>query len=844
MLRVIGIDFGTSTTYMYVKRYNDANNMQPLGGNFTFIPVIFNHGANNGNIATIIRENADGTFDCGESADMQLEGSVVYRAFKMKLESEEENERSTARRMTKEFFKYLHECYHQQSSTLGAPGDTIETLVSYPVKWKQETRDFMIQCAVDAGFQNVKGIDEATSAVFTVLCQQMDSIQQEGLVYANKPGYLLIVDMGAGTTDLAVCRYSITSQDGNQMNMSSISTEVIACWPMAEDSATFGGREIDSVLAKYVQNYLEDALAPAMVTLAEPVANQPGGAKAWKEKQVSVFLNKNEPVTTCAYITSFPVQKKFPPIDREKFESLIDLHEFSSLVQGCLDLAGEAVPDFSEKGLDLVILTGGHSGWYFTRDIIDGTMPEYVTHPSLKHVRENPKRVIMLPNPQATVALGMVYSKLPYRIEEYEEPKFEEILEATAVGNSKSYFEYVSEFIRQSSELENLIKESKLLEICKFPSDETCFSCKDEHVLMEIQQNGLSFKIFGKKNYFITWQELLGTTLFVSGKILYIWPGNSHMFGIYFQECNSRIASFLIAVIKYLRDRATESAQPDAESDSMDEVYFREVCGLIKTSEYLLQLEKSGKQKSEQLEIQKFPSKEIGFSYKDECVFMEIRKNGFEFKTFNQEKYVFTWEELINGKLWSTNSTLFFQPKYSSVLGIKFGECGSYIFPFLNNLKRTVTVIKEERKGSQPEKTRIINMGSRYLETVKKITRVTFKASSTQIQISEKECIYKADSDRWLIFSKDGVRFVTGSAKTTVFSCAWQTFIDARIHESGFLLRSVDIEILDIHLQRKSYWLSVCGKAQRTQMRNYLKALQEELKKEKKRIMKEEGLTP
>lgn len=413
MLRVIGIDFGTSTTYMNVKRY-DGN--KPLGDRFTYIPVSFNFGESKGSIETLVRENADGTFDCGGSADEVLEGSTVYRGFKMDLESADEEKRSIARRETERFFEYLHDCYMQQAAVLGDRGDQEETLISYPVKWTAETRDFMVNAAKKAGFPNVRGIDEATAAVFTVLCCQMDEINKEGLLAANRPGYMLLVDMGAGTTDLVVCKYSFAG--GGQMNLDSLKTEMVACWPVSSSAPTFGGREIDAVLANYVEDFLENALPDAMKPMAASFANVPGGAKAWKEKNVSVSLSAHKPVTTCSYVANFTFGKKIPPIDRKLFEEMIagGLADYSHLIDSCLYHIAEKDPAFLRTGPDLVILTGGHSAWYFAREIIDGRMPGYLENQALLRVRQNPRRVIRLSNPQATVALGLVYSKLPYQI--------------------------------------------------------------------------------------------------------------------------------------------------------------------------------------------------------------------------------------------------------------------------------------------------------------------------------------------------------------------------------------------------------------------------------------------
>ena len=120
MRRVIGIDFGTSTTYMNVKRYNVD---QPDGDTFSYMPVVFNYGESSGYVATIVRENGDGSFDFGEKAAEPLEGARIYTEIKMRLESADEEQRMEARRITKAFFRFLHDTYEQQAGNLGGAGD-------------------------------------------------------------------------------------------------------------------------------------------------------------------------------------------------------------------------------------------------------------------------------------------------------------------------------------------------------------------------------------------------------------------------------------------------------------------------------------------------------------------------------------------------------------------------------------------------------------------------------------------------------------------------------------------------------------------------------------------------
>lgn len=412
MERVIGIDFGTSTTYMNVKRYNGT---KPLEDAFTYMPVMFNYGESSGYVSTIVRENADGTFDFGEKASEQMEGAKIYTEMKMQLEAPDEAKRNEARRIVKAFFKYLYNTYSQQAANLGSADDKEETVISYPVKWQEETQEFMLEAAREAGFQNVRGMDEATAAVSTVLCHNAG----KELIEADKPGCLLLVDMGAGTTDLVVCRYQV-DMNGN------LNVELVNNWPRDASEPCFGGRDVDRVLEGYVEAYLTKALNPALAASANVIATTPGQAKMWKERNVSVNLADNKPVTTCGYLSAYKamgmLSSDFPAFGRKDFQefSREQLLDYVSLIEGCLTDTARKNPDFEEAGVDLVILTGGHSSWYFAREIIDGSMEGYTDHPALASVRQHKDHIINLSNPQTTVSLGLVYSKLPFNLKRSE----------------------------------------------------------------------------------------------------------------------------------------------------------------------------------------------------------------------------------------------------------------------------------------------------------------------------------------------------------------------------------------------------------------------------------------
>ena len=405
--RLIGIDFGTSTSVVKSKRYQDG---EPLGNAHHVESVTFE---GDPKAMTLVRVNPDGTVTCGAEGEEEIDDSKVYREFKMDLESDDDEKRSTAMKLAEEYLKYLYDRYSHQENDHGEKGDEVSTLVSFPAKWHEETRNFMAEAARNAGFENVSSMDEPTAALFAVLCRKMDEIREKEFLKNDKENLILIVDMGAGTTDLAVCRCAVETEKEN-VKAEDIKNELILSWPDSSVDITFGGREVDVKLKDYLVKYLCSCKIPA--EFAENIAGQGTAVKEWKESSLSPTLMKNDVVKSCALLSNaffFPGAKKepFPEINRESFEALIadNLEDYKTLVKGCLDKLEEG------SEIDVVILTGGHSNWYFASEIINGTIAG-IDHPALKKVQAEKARVMRLSNPQETVALGMVYSKLPFTI--------------------------------------------------------------------------------------------------------------------------------------------------------------------------------------------------------------------------------------------------------------------------------------------------------------------------------------------------------------------------------------------------------------------------------------------
>ncbi|MBP3655610.1 MAG: Hsp70 family protein, partial [Clostridia bacterium] len=408
MIRRVGIDFGTSTTVVRVKNYEDDGKtyiQDRLGcqvvmfGEFPTVP-------------TLGRQMEDGTWIWGHEAVKERKNSVLYQNFKMDMTHPEKSKK--AEELIFGFFKYLYACYSEQDTGgfFGEQGVRTETVISYPVKWQSDQVELLLAAAAQAGFQNVTHMNEAKAAVIAALQQNSDKLCDLGIRRRGDKLKLLLVDMGAGTTDLVLGEYTYDEKEPKW--------RLISCWPVDEKAATCGGREIDEVLRQFIKTALEaygeeTGGTEIYLRLLQNPKNLPA-IKAWKEKDVSDELAKGGTVTDCdvMYNCAGGDIVPFEPITKDALEKLLGgyISDLIGLVNGCIDNDPE-----KQNPVDAVLLVGGSSRWYFVPELFAGK-GKNGKKIVLKRVQEKPgERIMRLVRPQETVAMGLVLSALPLEVQ-------------------------------------------------------------------------------------------------------------------------------------------------------------------------------------------------------------------------------------------------------------------------------------------------------------------------------------------------------------------------------------------------------------------------------------------
>ena len=412
MIRRIGVDFGTSTTVLRVKDFED-DGKTPRGDRFQ--TQIVRIGGKD-TVPTLIKKLGDGTLVFGINAEKGNAKGELFTGFKMDLIHPDEEKRKAALELTKAFYRYLCEKFRElnDSHFFGEDADRLETIVSYPVKWENELGDQFVEIAGKAGFPNVTGMNEAKAAVVSAALQRLDSLS----FLLEGTHRVMLIDMGAGTTDIVIGDYSW--QDNRSV------WETTLCWPQEPGGFTCGGREVDDVLNQYLERLLSAYGAETgeseiyLRRFRNPKIRSQ--VRAWKEEDVSPELGRNARVTVCPVVTTCTDDdvETIEPITRESLEAMLSeyLDRLHSLICDSVRQVSE-----DQREIEAVILVGGGSQWYFVDQLLNGAERNGERIPLPLVERDPEHRIIHMPLPQEIVAQGLVLSALNVDVKDSDDSR-------------------------------------------------------------------------------------------------------------------------------------------------------------------------------------------------------------------------------------------------------------------------------------------------------------------------------------------------------------------------------------------------------------------------------------
>lgn len=414
--RIIGIDFGTSTTVVRVHNIGAGNRIVPLAIN------------GQRTIPTVAFQSIDSSemyygYDAQAKYDSNVEGTL-YKNFKMDLISDDENIREQAERLIQGFLRYV---YDQYQSLLNAevfdPVNDVKVYVSHPAKWNSYARTLMKQSVVNAGFckeEDVALKDEPTAAILAVIHEKNVELKQNGLLHEQRKYKAMMVDMGAGTTDIVLCTYEVKN---GRLEIDDIFT-----YPSINTPGLCGGREIDEAIISEAERFVNGMQAKPSDSGKKVVNKLRRRVKRWKEMTISGVLRNSTVLPEPDEITEFrdmlteygvPVvngKERFS-ISREYFETFTADHwkQWVNLIDGAFDEVEETQYDSLEcpkkpEDVELLIITGGHSKWYIVPEFLLGKKG-YVNLPSINFakIRQSSFRLVQSADPQETVAVGLCH---------------------------------------------------------------------------------------------------------------------------------------------------------------------------------------------------------------------------------------------------------------------------------------------------------------------------------------------------------------------------------------------------------------------------------------------------
>lgn len=345
--RQLGIDFGTTTTSMaYCDDKGTAEVIMIQGKEY--IPSL------------IIEGNDKHAERYGEDAKSWLQNFKELREnFKLDLISENIEIRMKAEELTRKYFRFLFNGYgtfaEKQLLQKGEINTAIvveRTVVTYPGKFPVTVRDFLKNAAEAAGFKNVFMLTEAEAAMMCARRYDNKATRDFFRKNTGAPLNVMMIDMGGGTTDIVIFQYDVKNGKSDEKPF---------FFPN-QNGFNFGGNIID----KRLYDYYTECNGKPLAEDEKKKRRLQMIIKDYKESTISVGLNNDETVDE-----PYMMPEGKGTLDRGSFEKILDgyLSEFPKLIKGALSGA-ERAGKIHDKKIDLVLLIGGNSQWYFVREML------------------------------------------------------------------------------------------------------------------------------------------------------------------------------------------------------------------------------------------------------------------------------------------------------------------------------------------------------------------------------------------------------------------------------------------------------------------------------------------
>lgn len=365
---VIGIDFGSTYSAIAIQEIGTlkAPQLITFSDDKSYVPTIL-----------ALKEDYEGEIEVVAWGD-QI--SKAHKDLKIVSHFKRDIVQSDPENYSLKFLAALRDFLVSEKGVNLDSGDYI-ICIAHPAGWGKYLIDCLKNLVKQAGFpgDNIRTIEEPVAAAYSQILSEESDFE-----FGGKPENNLVIDFGGGTLDICIVE---TDYGVRGPSVREVSEE-------AKDGKNIGGKDFDEKISKYVQN-------------RKNLSKDHNKEGSYLKYEFDLYIRENK---ECA---------------SEKFSSGKDSHEFKSMPGGVSGfevkkddwlhrdkssfsgIFADLVKDFKclidkaiEKSglpsseIDNVILTGGSSGWWFVRSILEEKFP---------HLKE---RIFITKNPYTDVAVG------------------------------------------------------------------------------------------------------------------------------------------------------------------------------------------------------------------------------------------------------------------------------------------------------------------------------------------------------------------------------------------------------------------------------------------------------